>query len=138
MQKTTMQTITSLASTYTYLDEDLIEGILVKEPDQADLLRAASALRLARRALGCSIIAPIELQFSNAENAAQTCEILKDHLGDLIDLSPASKASEKEVNLLHQYAIDIYTLAASIAFLLSKDKMIQMEPYGMAKASQLQ
>lgn len=125
MPNSTLKTITSLASTYTYLGEDLIEEILIKEPDQADLLRAASALRLARRALGCSIVAPISLQFSNAENAAENCETLKNHLGELMELSPAAISSDKDVNLLHLYAVDIYTLAARIAFLLSTEKASQ-------------
>lgn len=115
-----METITSLATTYTYLDEDLIEEILVKEPDQADLVRAASALRIARRALGCSIIAPIKLQFSNAENAAENCRILQDHLGEMIHLSPSDEPNDYS-HLLHLYALDVYTIAARIAFLLSKE-----------------
>lgn len=120
-----MQTITSLATTYTFLDEDLIEEILEKEPEQADLVRAASALRLARRALGNSITSPINLQFSNAENAAENCEVLREHLGELIELAPAADSGKSGVHLLHEYAIDIYTLAARIAFLLSRDKTRQ-------------
>lgn len=116
-----METITSLATTYTFLDEDLIEEILIKEPDQADLVRAASALRLARRALGCSIIAPMQLQFSNAENAAENCKVLTDHLGEMIHLSPSGNAADY-THLLHLYAVDVYTIAARIAFLLSKEK----------------
>jgi len=116
-----METITSLATTYAYLDEDLIDEMLIKEPDQPDMVRAASALRIARRALGTSIVDPINLQFSNAEMAAESCKILQDQLGEMMILSPAVKP-RSYTRSLHAYAIDIYTIAARIAFLLSKEK----------------
>lgn len=116
-----METITSLATTYAYLDEDLIDEFLVKEPDQPDMVRAASALRIARRALGTSIVDPINLQFSKAEMAAEDCKTLQDQLGEMMVLSPAVKAKSYS-RRLHAYAVDIYTIAARIAFLLSKEK----------------
>lgn len=117
-----MQNITSLANTYTYLGENLIEEVLAKEPDEADLVRAASALRGVRRALGSFIVSPISEEFSGAEIAAENCEILKDHLEDLMGLSSTGLNSRNYAHLLQLYAIDIYTLAARIAFLLSKQK----------------
>lgn len=121
MPNSTLETITSLATTYAYLDEDLIDEILVKEPNQPDIIRAASALRIARRALGTSIVDPISLQFSKAEMAAEDCKILQDQLGEMMVLSPAAKAKSYS-RLLHSYAVNVYTIAARIAFLLSKEK----------------
>lgn len=124
MSTSTLDAVTSLVTTYTYLDEDLIEQILEKELGQVDLTRAALALRLTRRALGSFITAPTDQRFANTENAAESCEVLKDHLRELINLSHAGETTENYVHLLHSYAVDIYTQAAQIAFLLSKERSI--------------